>query len=133
MTIPAKILWLVLLVTGLVLCSQINVHGQSSPPPLPKVMAVHRKVRITQTTQGAGAAALIAKAAIVIPPVARTNVMAWRYPSTINPNALWWNLEASTNMRQWSLVQSNATGSLTVTNNRAERMRVFRLVGRVNP
>ena len=132
MTIPARIFWLGLLALGLAIGFLINGHRQCGPPPLPKVKAVNRKFRTSQSHQGAAAAVSIAKAAAV-PPVWRTNVILWRYPSGIDPNALWWNIEASTNLRHWFVVRSNATGDLTIVNDKAQRMRVFRLVGRKDP
>lgn len=118
----AKCFWLLWLAIGFV----VLARGQSIDPP--KV-----KLRAKTLTQGAGAAALIAKSAIVVPS-GKTNFIAWKYP----PNATnyWWNLEHCTNLARpvWTVVVSNVTeATAIVTNTRAPGICLYRLCGRTNP
>lgn len=97
-----------------------------SLPPAPK--RPHRSAAIHQ---GAGALALLKQAPPPQPPVSRT--IDWVYPPGINPSALWWNVESSTDLRHWIVVITNASGNNSLTVNKAEPLRAFRLSGRSQP
>jgi hypothetical protein len=105
-------------------------------PPVPKIAKARaklsRKAKAAVVTQGAGAGALIMKAVVVVA-APRTNVFPWIYPKTIAASNYWWNLETSTDLWNWAVVCSNATGDYTVTNNKAEARRWWRLHGRTTP
>lgn len=117
MSTGAKVFWLLWLAIGFV----VLARGQSIDPP--KV-----KLRASAVTQGAGAAALIAR---VVLPSGKTNFIAWRYPA--NASNYWWNLERCTNGR-WTVVVSNVTDATSiVTNTRAPGIYLYRLCGRTNP
>lgn len=106
-------------------------HGADLPPMPPKVYP--KKVEVKR-----GAELLIQKKAlapsaskvIVIP--WRTNVADWHYSSGIVPNNYWWNLETRTT-DAWTVAQSNVGPGVTVTNNKAEAFRFYRLHGRLTP
>ena len=83
--------------------------------------------------QGAGALALISQSAAVLPPSSTTNIITWKYPPGIVPSNFWWNIESSTDLRHWSVVIRNATGAYKVTANKIDRLRVYRLSGRILP
>lgn len=101
----------------------------ATPPPLPKVKKVYRPA--TGVTKGAGAAALIAKPLAVSTNKPKEWTINWQYRQSLVASNYWWNLEASTDMRKWSVLQSNVTGTVTVTNKPSERFRAFRLSGRL--
>lgn len=110
----AKLCWLCLLCVAATL------------PPIPKLP--HKSAAVHQ---GAGAKALIAP--MPPPAVPVTNTFLWQYPAAINPSNFWWNIEASTDLRTWSVAVSNASGVNTVIVNKNEPVRTFRLSGRMNP
>jgi hypothetical protein len=99
----------------------------STLPPMPKFYNAPKG-----TTQGAGALALIAKPKLAVTIVApgREWVVAWRY-GNVQSNLYYWDLMTSTNLRTWTLLRSNVTEGVTVTNNLAEKCRFYRLRGRV--
>jgi hypothetical protein len=121
---------------GAVLVTMVAV---AAVPPVPKI--ANRRSQISKrtalaATQGAGAMALISKP--MAPPTLevtgwRTNTLTWLYPKTINASNYWWNLETSTDFKTWTVVCSNATGIYTWTNDKTDRVRVFRLKGRSTP
>ena len=117
----------------LALAFSLTAAAPSIPPLPPLKKKPLRASASSLTTKGAGAFALITKAAVIAPPALRTNTFPWRYPAAINPGNLWWNLETTTNLRTWSVIVSNATGDFTLTNNKTPGLRAYRLVGRANP
>lgn len=96
-------------------------------PPIPH----KRAKRVVPQTQGAGAKALLVP---LPPPISPgTNVIVWQYPKSINPTDLWWNLEASADLKVWAVVVSNASGAATVNVNKSDPLRIYRLSGRLQP
>lgn len=81
--------------------------------------------------RGAGAAKLIAKTAPA--PSPETNVSVWQYPPSINPSNLWFNIEASSDLKNWSVVISNASGPGEIHVKRTDPPGFFRLAGRLSP
>lgn len=61
------------------------------------------------------------------PAAARLVIIPWRY-NVATPSNWWWNLEHSFDMRNWSVMASNVTGSPTVF--ATNRQGFFRLAGR---
>lgn len=99
------------------------------PPTMPKVKRLHRP--IVETTQGAGAAKLIAK---VVLPMPRTNVIVWQYPTWLNPSNYFWNIETSTSVAgPWTVLVTNASGAFEVTANKQEPLRIYRLAINSSP
>jgi hypothetical protein len=98
----------------------------STLPPMPKFYNAPKG-----TTQGAGALALITKPKLAVTVVApgREWVVAWRY-GNVQSNLYYWDLQTSTNLRTWTVLRSNVTEGVTVTNNLAEKCRFYRLRGR---
>ena len=84
-------------------------------------------------SQGDGAKALLkhpkpaAQLRVVIVP-GKTNVFTWRYPR--GATNYWWNLEGSTNLKNWVVIVSNVSGDLAVNATRRDPMKLYRLIGR---
>ena len=97
----------------------------SGPPPLPK-----RPHKSAAVHQGAGAAALLLKPLAVVP---ATNLIVWEYPASINPSNCWWDIQTSTDLQNWSVLVSNASGVTTVNWNKSEPLRVYRLSAKLSP
>jgi hypothetical protein len=104
------------------------LYAVNAPPPLP---VAKKHYRSGEVARGAGAAKLIAKAAPLAPP--HTNSITWLYPANLNPSNFWWNVEASTDLTNWVVVITNASGTCEVTVNRNEALRIYRLSGRFSP
>jgi hypothetical protein len=100
----------------------------ASLPTLPK-----RPNKSVAIHQGAGAAALISRAALIVPPAPLTNIIAWQYPPGIVPSNFWWNIESSTDLRHWSVSIRNATGAYKVTVKKTDHLRAYRISGRILP
>lgn len=83
--------------------------------------------------QGAGAAVLITKLAVIVPPSSRTNTIVWKYPPGIVASNLWWNVESSTDLRTWSVLVSNASGVYAVNVTKTAPLRAYRIAGRLSP
>jgi hypothetical protein len=98
----------------------------ASPPPVPRLKHRHAQ----GVTQGAGALALIKRTAVLQP---RVVTIDWQYPPGLEPANFFWNVEGSTDLKMWSVIITNASGVNTVTVNRNEPLRVFRLSGRLSP
>lgn len=98
-----------------------------TPPPLPK-----RPHKSAAVNQGAGALALISQPKVA---TVKTNsvTFVWQYPAGVNPSNLWWSVMSSTDLRNWTVAISNASGNSTVTVQRIEPIRVYRLSGRNTP
>lgn len=57
------------------------------------------------------------------------HVIPIRYPTNINPNDYWWDLQSTTNFHTWDTEQTNlGPGDVFVTNNVPEKF--FRMRGR---
>ena len=95
------------------------------PPPVPK-KPVKRYVEPPR-----GAQLLLVKPKIVLPPSPRIVTNVWRYAA--KDTNLLWDLQSSTDLTNWQTIIWNATGELSVTNNKAEPGRLFRLRGRAFP
>ena len=101
----------------------------ASLPLRPKVP--HKSAAVHQ---GAGAAALIAKLAVIVPPAPTTNIIVWQYPPSIVASNLWWNIEQAPNpIGPWTVLVTNATGACEIIVNKAEPLRAYRLSGRLLP
>lgn len=114
----------------LVCLCMVACLGASLPPLPPKPKLPHASAAVHQ---GAGAAALISKLAVIVPPSPTTNAIAWQYPPGLVASNLWWNIEASTDLAHWSVLVSNASGVCEVRVLRTEPARVYRLCGRMYP
>ena len=100
----------------------------ASLPPAPPVS--HRPHKSALVERGAGARALIAK---IVPSVSRTNTFTWFYPPGIDPASFWWNIESSTDLKNWTTLVTNASGSFDVHVNKSQPLSVYRLRGRLSP
>ena len=100
----------------------------STVPPLPK-----RPHKSAVVTQGDGAAKLVAKAVVIVPPSPTTNTIAWQYPPDVVASNLWWNIEATTDLRTWTVLVTNATGASEITVNKATPLQAYRLSARLTP
>ena len=96
-------------------------------PPPPVVKRPHKSAAVHQ---GAGAAKLIAKLVVLAP---TTNTFVWRYPAGLDPSTRWWAVEASSDLANWSVVISNASGPGEVRVKRTDAPRFYRLSGRLTP
>lgn len=128
MTPRWKIIWLVVLALGVFWLLARPAHG-SAMPPLPPA----KRVNPATTSKGAGATALLsgikAKPKLAIAPVGGGVYILWVYPNCATSN-YWWNLMTATNTSgPWSVMQSNITGTVTVTNDLTEAKRFFRMEG----
>ena len=74
-----------------------------------------------------------ASVVVIVPPSPRTNIIAWKYPAGLVPSNYWWNVESSTDLRHWSVVIRNATGAYQVTAKKTDRLRAYRISGRLTP
>ena len=104
--------------------------GAALPPLPPKPKRPHKSAAVHQ---GAGAAALISKLSVIVPPSPVTNTIVWQYPPGLVASNLWWNIEASTDLAHWSVLVSNASGASEVSVNKGAPLQVYRLSGRLSP
>jgi hypothetical protein len=96
------------------------------PPNPPK----SRHYKSGEVPRGAGSRALIAK---VVIPVARTNAFLWKFPEGLHPESYFWNIEASSDLANWTVVISNASGATEVRVKRTDPPGFYRLCGRPSP
>ena len=97
-------------------------------PPIPIIKRPHKSAAVER---GAGATKLISK--IVPAPGPTTNTSVWIYPPSINPSNLWFNIEASSDLQNWSVLISNASGPGEVRVKRTDPPGFYRLCGRPSP
>jgi hypothetical protein len=101
-------------------------HGATPPsPPVPK--RPHKSAAIHQ---GAGAAKLISK---IVPSISRTNTFTWLYPPGLDPSQFWWNIESSTDLKNWTVLVTNASGPYSVNVNKSTPLSIYRLRAKLTP
>ena len=103
------------------------LYAVNAPPPLPP--APKRPHKSAAVHQGDGAAKLLVKPMVAVGPT--TNTITWRYD--VNPSNYWWNIESSTDLKNWSVLISNASGVEAVNLKKSEALRAYRLSARVSP
>ena len=96
-------------------------------PPIPIIKRPHMSAAVER---GAGAKALIAK---IVPSVALTNTIVWLYPPGVSPSQFWWNLESSTDLKNWTTLVTNASGPFDVYVNKSLPLSVYRLRAKLTP
>ena len=96
-------------------------------PPVPTVKRAHKSAAVHQ---GAGAARLISKAVL---PTTTTNTFVWQYPPGIVEANWFWNIEASSDLSNWIVLISNASGPGEVRVKRTDPPGFYRLSGRSLP
>jgi hypothetical protein len=99
-------------------------------PPVPTVKHAHKSAAVHQ---GRAALDQIAKSKLIVLPVPTTNTFVWRYPPGVMAANWFWNVEASRDMKSWSVLISNATGSGEVRVKRTDPPGFYRLSGRSSP
>jgi hypothetical protein len=99
-------------------------------PPVPTVKRNHVSALVPR---GTGAAKLIVKPKMIVLPAPTTNTFAWRYPPGVAAASLWWSIESSPDLRNWSVLISNASGPAEVRVKRTDPPGFFRLAGRSSP
>ncbi len=57
-------------------------------------------------------------------------ILRWRYPTNINPDSYWWDLQETTNLSNWVTIQSNVGPADPVVHMGTNQFRFFRLRGR---
>lgn len=103
----------------------------SQPPPMPPTpKSVKHWKHAIGVTQGAGALSLITPKSVALPAV---YTFYWQYPAGLNPYDFWWNVESSTDLKNWSVIITNASGESTVNASKSDPLRVYRLSGRLKP
>jgi hypothetical protein len=99
-------------------------------PPLPDVKRPHKSAAVHQ---GRAALDQISKPKLSVLPSPTTNTFAWQYPPDIAASDMWWNIESSTDLRNWSVLVSNASGVCEVNVKKTDALRAYRISGRVSP
>src|ERR1017187_9249692 len=97
-------------------------------PPLPTVKRAHQSAAVHQ---GRAALDQIAKPKLIVLPVPMTNSFTWRYSPGTNPSNLWWSVEASRDLKSWSVLISNASGATEVHVKRTDPPGFYRLCGQI--
>jgi len=98
-------------------------------PPLPPTP--HRTAK---TVRGGGAADLLARPKLVVlPPAATTNTFVWKYPASVTASNLFWNIEYTEDLKNWSVLIQNASGPGEDVRRKSDPNRFYRLVGRGYP
>jgi hypothetical protein len=57
-------------------------------------------------------------------------ILRWRYPANINANSYWWDLQESTNLVNWTTIQTSVGPTDPVVHMGTNTHRFFRLRGR---
>ena len=104
-----------------------GLYAVNTPPSPPTPKRPHTSSAVHQ---GAGAAALVKPMMTTRP---TTNAIVWQYPVGLNPSNAWWNIELSTDLKNWSVLISNASGEATVNVKKSQPLQVYRLSGRFAP
>jgi hypothetical protein len=99
-------------------------------PPVPTVKHTHQSAAVHQ---GRAALDQLAKAKLIVLPAPTTNAFAWQYPPGVVAANLWWSVEASSDLANWSVLVSNATGPGEVRVKRTDPPAFYRLSGRLSP
>jgi hypothetical protein len=99
-------------------------------PPMPIVKRAHQSAAVHQ---GRAAMDQISKPNLIVLPAPTTNVFVWRYPPGVVAENWFWNIEASKDLRNWSVLISNASGPGEVRVKRTDPPGFYRLSGRPSP
>lgn len=57
-------------------------------------------------------------------------ILRWQYPTGMNPNNYWWDLQESTDLNNWTTIQTNVGPADPVVHMGTNRFRFYRLLGR---
>ena len=99
-------------------------------PPVPTVRRPHQSAAVHQ---GRAALDQIAKPKLIVLPTPTTNIFAWQYPPGVVVTNWFWNVEGSSDLANWTVVISNASGPGEVRVKRTDPPGFFRLAGRLSP